>query len=175
MNSLQHRTCGVTLKSSLSSLASGRIMRPMTDDPAGPDPVQRLTHAMRTSTPVLLTYQGAGHDRPHQFVLYPHRVFGRNGHRYVEGWSRHRPSRIRLQRYRHGDAGSVRRFRLDRLIACEAPPPRPRTPLAYAMAQIRRRGIMMALWGWFLDLCVIGFVVGLVLGVLRVAGYQPAD
>lgn len=43
--------------------------------------------------------------------------------------------------------------------------------LAYVVAKIRRRGIAMALWGWFLDLCVIGLLIALGLGVVQLAGF----
>lgn len=143
----------------------------MAEDGTAHDPVPRLMQAMRTSSPVVLTYQGADQDRPHRFMLYPRRLFGRYGHRYVEGWSPHCPSRIRFRRSAHGDPGCVRQFRLDRMIACEPPPPRPRTLAAYVVAKIQRRGIAMALVGWFWDLVAIGMLIGLALSVLRVVGF----
>lgn len=72
-----------------------------------------------------------------------------------------------MRRYAPGDPGCIRRFRFDRLISCDLPQPRPSTIDGYAVENIRRRGIAMAMWGWFLDLCVIEKIVGLVLGVMR--------
>lgn len=134
-------------------------------EPGGGDAWSRLFEAARVRTGVIISYRSADAELAHDFLLFPKRFFGRSGHRYVEGWSAHRPSRIKFGRYAFswfGGSGMVRAFRLDRIRDVGEREPQAWSIGSYLHRKIVHRGIAGALWGFFLDLCVIAMIVALI-------------
>ena len=124
--------------------------------------LESLNAAIRRNEGVIITYLAAGKDEEHAFLLFPKQILESGRHTYVQGWSAHQPKRIRLFRGRCSPSGQIRQFRLDRILSIEPRPVRDRSPTGYAKDKIRRKGIVGGIWGMFLDLLVVGFVIAMI-------------
>ena len=124
--------------------------------------LESLNAAIRRSEGVIITYLAAGKDEEHAFLLFPREILESGHHTYVQGWSAHQPTRIRLLRARFSPSGQIRQFRLDRILSVEPRPVRNRSPAGYVKDKIRRKGIVGGIWGMFLDLLVVGFVIAMI-------------
>jgi len=124
--------------------------------------LESLNAAIRRSEGVIITYLASGKDEDHAFLLFPKQILESDRHTYVQGWSAHQPTRIRLLRGRSSPSGQIRQFRLDRILSVEPRPVRDRSPTGYVKDKIRRKGIVGGIWGMFLDLLVVGFVIAMI-------------
>jgi len=124
--------------------------------------LESLNAAIRRSEGVIITYLAAGKDEEHAFLLFPREILESGHHTYVQGWSAHQPTRIRLLRARFSPSGQIRQFRLDRILSVEPRPVRNRSPAGYVKDKIRRKGLVGGIWGMFLDLLVVGFVIAMI-------------
>lgn len=129
--------------------------------------VNRLKQALQERRGVVITYISAGDSRDHDFLLYPKRIFERDGHLYVEGWSAFQPKRIMLIRGSSKGSGKARVFRVDRLVAVGDKSGPDYSLTGYMMRKIRRRGVIPGIWGLFLDFLVLAFFVGLFFSLIR--------
>jgi hypothetical protein len=128
--------------------------------------VELLSQALSNKKGVIITYVSEGDPKPHDFLLFPKRIFERKGFDYVEGWSVHRPKRIKLYRGLH-DTGKVRVFRVDRVLAITNREIRSHSLTSYAIGKVRRRGMVLGIWGLFLDLLLFMFFVGVVFSIIK--------
>lgn len=124
--------------------------------------LQSLNAAIRRKEGVIVTYLAAGKEEEHAFLLFPKQILESGCHTYVQGWSAHQPTRIRLFRGRSWPSGQIRKFRLDRILSVEPRPVRDQSSAGYVKDKIRRKGIVGGIWGIFLDLLVVGFVIALI-------------
>jgi len=124
--------------------------------------LESLNAAIRHNEGVIVTYLAAGEKEEHTFLMFPKQILEGGRHTYVQGWSAHQPTRIRLFRARSSPSGQIRKFRLDRILSVETRPVRNRSPKGYVRDKIRRKGIVRGLWGVFLDLLVVGFLVAMI-------------
>jgi len=124
--------------------------------------LESLNAAIRRNEGVIIKYLAAGKDEGHAFLLFPKQILESSRHTYVQGWSAHQPKRIRLLRGRSSPSGQIRQFRLDRILSIEPRPVRDRSPTGYVKDKIRRKGIVGGIWGMFLDLLVVGFVIAMI-------------
>ena len=81
-------------------------------------------------------------ERAKNLLLFPKQIIESGRHTYVQGWSAHQPTRIRLLRGRSSPSGQVRQFRIDRILSVEPRPVRDRSPTGYVKDKIRRKGIV---------------------------------
>jgi predicted DNA-binding transcriptional regulator YafY len=128
--------------------------------------LDRLSQALRDKEGVIITYVSSSDPKPHDFLLFPKRVFERDGFTYVKGWSAHKPRRIMLFRGFH-DSGKLRVFRVDRVLAVTERQPHVYSLSGYVASKIRRRGVIPGVWGLFLDLLLLAFFVGMAFRVIR--------
>ena len=128
--------------------------------------LDRLSQALRDKEGVIITYVSSSDPKPHDFLLFPKRVFERDSFTYVEGWSAHRPSRVRLFRGFH-DSGKFRVFRVDRVLTVTERRPQVYSLTGYVVNKIRRRGVIPGVWGVFLDLLLFVFFVGIAFRVIK--------
>lgn len=133
--------------------------------------IDRIEQALRDKEGVIITYVSSSDPNPHDFLLFPKRVFERNGCAYVEGWSAHKPRRVMLFRGFH-DSGKFRVFRVDRVLAVTDKQPQVFSLTGYVVNKIRRRGVIPGVWGLFLDLLLLAFFVGM---AFRVIGWILGD
>ena len=124
--------------------------------------LESLKAALRRNEGVIVTYLAAGKDEEHAFLLFPKQILESGRHTYVQGWSAHQPTRIRLVRARSSPSGQTRKFRLDRILSVEPRPLRNRSPTGYVKDKIRRKGIVGGIWRIFLDLLVVVFVIAMI-------------
>ena len=124
--------------------------------------LENLDTAIRRNEGVIITYLAAEKDEDHAFLLFPKQILESGRHTYVQGWSTHQPTRIRLLRGRSSPSGQIRQFRLDRILSVEPRPVRDWSPTGYVKDKIRRKGIVGGIWGMFLDLLVVGFVIAMI-------------
>lgn len=124
--------------------------------------LESLNVAIRCNEGVIIMYLAAKKDEEHAFLLFPKQILESNCHIYVQGWSAHQPTRIRLLRRHPSPSGQIRQFRLDRILSVEPRPVRDQSPTGYVKDKIRRKGIVGGIWGMFLDLLVVGFVIALI-------------
>lgn len=132
----------------------------------GTESIERLEQALRNKKGVIITYVSSSDPNSHDFLLFPKRVYERNGCAYVEGWSAHKPRRIRLFRGFH-DSGKFRVFRVDRMLAVTERQPQVLSLTGYVVNKIRRRGVIPGVWGLFFDLLLLAFFVGIALRVIK--------
>lgn len=128
--------------------------------------LDHLSQALRDREGVIITYVSEGDPKPHDFLLFPRRIFEGKGFDYVEGWSVHRPRRIKLYRGLR-DTGKVRVFRVDRILAITSREVRPNSLTGYVIGKIRRRGVVLGIWGLFLDLLLLMFFVGMIFSIVK--------
>ena len=95
--------------------------------------------AIRRNEGVIITYLAAGKDDEHAFLLFPKQIIESGRHTYVQGWSAHQPTRIRLLRGRSSPSGQVRQFRIDRILSVEPRPVRDRSPTGYVKDKIHTK------------------------------------
>ena len=124
--------------------------------------IEKLNVARRHNEGVIITYIAAGKDKEHAFLLFPNKIIEKAGYTYAQGWSAHQPMRIHLLRGRSQLSGQIRRFRIDRILSVEPKPVRDRTVTGYFKNKIRRKGIIGGIWGIFLDLLLVGFVIAII-------------
>jgi len=124
--------------------------------------LESLNAAIRRNEGVIITYLAAGKNEDHAFLLFPKQIRESGRHTYVQGWSAHQPTRIRLVKARFSPSGQTRKFRIDRILSVEPRPLRDRSPTSYVKDKIRRKGIVGGIWGIFLDLLVVVFVIALI-------------
>jgi predicted DNA-binding transcriptional regulator YafY len=124
--------------------------------------LESLNAAIQRNEGVIIMYLAAGREEEHAFLLFPKKILESGHHTYVQGWSAHRPTRTRLFRGRSWPSGQVRQFRLDRIRSVEPRPVRDQSPEGYVKDKIRRKGIVGGIWGIFLDLLVVGFVIAMI-------------
>jgi hypothetical protein len=124
--------------------------------------IEKLNVARRHNEGVIITYIAAGKDKEHAFLLFPKKIIEKAGYTYAQGWSAHQPMRIHLLRGRSQLSGQIRRFRIDRILSVEPKPVRDRTVTGYFKNKIRRKGIIGGIWGIFLDLLLVGFVIAMI-------------
>jgi len=124
--------------------------------------LENLNAAVRRNEGVIITYRAAGKDEERAFLLFPKQILESGRYTYVQGWSAHQPTRIRLWRGRASPSGQFRQFRIDRILSVELRAVRDRSPRGYVKEKIRRKGIVGGIWGMFLDLLLVGFVIAMI-------------
>lgn len=124
--------------------------------------LKNLDVAVRRNEGVIITYLAAEKDEEHAFLLFPKQILESGRHTYIQGWSAHQPTRIRLLRGRSWPSGQIRQFRLDRILSVEPRPVLGRSPTDYVKDKIRRKGIVGGIRGIFLDLLMVGFVIAMI-------------
>lgn len=124
--------------------------------------LESINAAIRGNEGVIITYRATGKDEEHAFLLFPKQIQESGRHTYVQGWSAHRPTRIRLLRGRFLPSAQIRQFRLDRILSVEPRPVRDWSPGGYIKDKIRHKGIVGGIWGIFLDLLVVGFAIAMI-------------
>lgn len=124
--------------------------------------MENLDAAIRRNEGVIITYFAAGKGEEHAFLLFPKQILESGRHTYIQGWSAHQPTRIRLLRGRSWPSGQIRQFRLDKILSVEPRPVRDRSPTNYVKDKIRRKGIVGGIRGIFLDLLMVGFGIAMI-------------